>query len=100
MALEYKKNSPYYKTGVYGNFLDILALRRVRKLESDVSYTIDKAYQNRPDLLAHDLYGDAGLWWVFAIRNPNIIKDPVFDFRSGVTIKLPRKETLTADLGL
>lgn len=97
---QYKKNSPYYKTSNYGSFLDVWTARKIRKLESDVKYTIDKSYQYRPDLLAHDLYGDSGLWWVFAARNPNIIKDPVFDFRPGATIRLPKKETLVNDLGL
>ena len=59
-----------------------------------------RSYKNRPDLLAADLYGDAALWWVFAARNPNVLKDPLFDFRPGVTIYIPTKETLVADLGL
>jgi hypothetical protein len=100
MAAEYSKTSPYFTTSKFGNFLDIMSYRSVRKLASDASYTIDRVYKNRPDLLAHDLYGDAGLWWVFAARNPNILKDPVFDFKSGTTIYIPKKETLVADLGL
>ncbi len=96
----YKKTSPYYSTKNYGTFLDVMEMRKISKLESDVSYTIAKSYHFRPDLLAFDLYGDAALWWVFAARNPNIIKDPVFDFRPGVTIRLPKKETLVDDLGL
>jgi hypothetical protein len=51
-------------------------------------------------MLAYDLYGDAGLWWVFAVRNPNVITDPVFGFTAGTTIYIPLKETLVADLGL
>lgn len=96
----YKKTSPYHSTKNYGTFLDVMEMRKVSKLESDVSYTISKAYHHRPDLLAFDLYGDPSLWWVFAARNPNIIKDPVFDFRPGVIIRLPKKETLVNDLGL
>lgn len=96
----YSKSSPYYETKNYGNFLDIMQMRNFRKLASDVRYQIDRIYQYRPDLLAFDLYGDAGLWWVFAARNPNTIKDPVFDFKPGVAIYIPKKETLIADLGL
>ena len=100
MAASYKQTSPYASTNTHGTFLDVLTARKIRKLASDASYKIDKAYHFRPDLLAFDLYGDAALWWVFAARNPNIIKDPVFDFRPGLTIKLPKKDTLVADLGL
>jgi alpha-L-fucosidase len=96
----YSKSSPYFDTKNYGNFLDIMQMRNFRKMASDVRYQIDRIYQYRPDLLAYDLYGDAGLWWVFAVRNPNTIKDPVFDFRPGVAIFIPKKETLIADLGL
>jgi hypothetical protein len=50
--------------------------------------------------LAFDLYGDANLWWVFAARNPNVIRDPIFDFLPGVRIYIPKKTTIDRDLGL
>jgi hypothetical protein len=96
----YSKSSPYYGTGVFGNFLDIIEYSAVSQQPDDVLYVIDKVYEFRPDLLAFDLYGNAGLWWVFRSRNPNSIDDPIFDFRSGVTIYIPKKETLVSDLGL
>ena len=96
----YSKSSPYYGTGVFGNFLDIIEYTAVSQRPDDVLYVIDKVYEFRPDLLAFDLYGDSGLWWVFRSRNPNSIDDPIFDFRSGVTIYIPKKETLVADLGI
>jgi hypothetical protein len=96
----YSKSSPYYGTGVFGNFLDIIEYSAVSQQPDDVLYVIDKVYEFRPDLLAFDLYGNAGLWWVFRSRNPNSIDDPIFDFRSGVTIYVPKKETLVSDLGL
>ena len=66
----------------------------------DVLYEIDSVYEYRPDLLAYDLYGDSALWWVFAQRNPNVIKDPLFDFRAGYRIYIPQKTTLQQDLGI
>lgn len=96
----YSKSSPYYGTGVFGNFLDIIEYTAVSQQPDDVLYVIDKVYEFRPDLLAFDLYGNAGLWWVFRSRNPNSIDDPIFDFRSGVTIYVPKKETLVSELGL
>ena len=96
----YDKNSPYAKTVFYGNYLDILNLPPMPKLASDQLFTVNRTYQLRPDLLAFDLYGDANLWWVFALRNPNVIKDPVFDMKPGARIFLPKKETITAAIGL
>lgn len=96
----YSPTSPYATTGKFGSFLDILEYRPISKKPDDVSYTIDQVYRYRPDLLAFDLYGNTGLWWVFAARNPNAIKDPVFGFIPGIKIYIPKKETLTAELGL
>jgi hypothetical protein len=100
MAVEYSKTSPYFATTLYGQFLDIINFRQISKLSDDVYYEIDKIYSNRPDLLAFDLYGDANLWWVFAARNPNVIRDPIFDFLPGVRIYIPKKTTIDRDLGL
>ena len=100
MAVTYSKASPYYNTGKYGKFLDVLKYRPVSKSKRDVKYSIDKVYQYRPDLLAYDLYGDSALWWVFAARNPNVLIDPLFDFKPGVVIFIPTKDTLISDLGL
>ena len=100
MAVEYSKTSPYFATTLYGQFLDIINFRQISKLSDDVYYEIDKIYSNRPDLLAFDLYGDANLWWVFAARNPNVIRDPIFDFLPGVRIYIPKKTTIDRDLAL
>jgi hypothetical protein len=98
--VKYKNTSPYFQTSTYGSFLDVMINRTIAKKADDVLYEIDKVYENRPDLLAGDLYGDGALWWVFASRNPNVLKDPVFDFRSGVQIYIPKKTTLHQDLGV
>jgi len=60
---------------------------------------IQPQYTYRPDLLSYDLYGTSKLWWVFAVRNIDTIKDPVFDFVAGTTIRLPQKTTLDTVLG-
>ena len=100
MAVSYKKTSPYANTKTYGFFLDVATIPKIPYDGSDVSYEIDNIYQYRPDLLAYDLYGDPGLWWVFCARNPNTLRDPIFDFLAGAIIFIPKKETITATLGL
>lgn len=95
----YSSDSPYYQTPMYGNFLDIAVLPKIPAQRDDVMITINQTYQNRPDLLAYDLYGNQGLWWVFAIRNPNAIQDPVFDMKIGKRIFIPSKTTLNSVLG-
>jgi len=100
MAANYGKTSPYAKTNIYGFFLDIANIPSIPITSSDLAYQIDSIYKYRPDLLAYDLYGDPTLWWVFSVRNPNVIQDPVFDFEPGVIIYVPQKQNLVTALGL
>ena len=99
-AANYSKTSPYVNTETFSFFLDVANIPSIPKDPSDVQYRIDNIYNHRPDLLAYDLYGDSSLWWVFSIRNPNILQDRIYDFLPGATIYVPKKETLTAALGL
>ena len=98
-TVQYDRHSPYFQTQFFGSYLDIATLPQLPKLRDDVLFTVNKTYQFRPDLLAYDLYGDATLWWVFALRNPNNIQDPVFDMVIGKSIFLPKKDTITGILG-
>jgi alpha-L-fucosidase len=82
------------------DYLDILNPRTITAEADDQSYTIERTYAYRPDLLAYDLYGTPRLWWVFAQRNPDQIEDPIYDFKPGVTVQLPKKENLLKDLGV
>jgi hypothetical protein len=100
MAAEYSKYSPYYGTKLFGTFLDVMQNRSIPKDSLDVEYTIDSIYQYRPDILAGDLYGNSNLWWVFAARNPDILKDPIFDFYPGQRIYIPTREALNTALGI
>jgi hypothetical protein len=99
--MSYTQSSPYYTTDVYNNqFLDIMVNRPIPADTSDTYWEIQQTYHLRPDLLAFDLYGDSKLWWVFAQRNPNRLKDPMFDFVVGTGIYLPQLTTLKETLGL
>lgn len=99
---QYLQSSAYFATSVKpnGNYLDILEYRSIPKFKDDVLYTIKSMHALRPDLLAFDLYGDANLWWVFTVRNPNTLEDPIFDFQTGVSIYLPKLSTLKSVLGI
>ena len=95
----YDATSPYYLTGLDQFYLDVMVDRPLPKESDDLSFTINLTYQYRPDLLAHDLYGDARLWWVFYQRNPNTLTKPPLDFTVGTTIYLPKITTLKSVLG-
>ena len=95
----YASTSPYFTTPVEDNYLGPMNNRSIPKQADDQQFTITITYQHRPDLLAQDLYDDAGLWWVFAQRNPNSIQDPIYDFKVGTKIFLPKISTLKSALG-
>lgn len=96
----YKKTSPYFSTPTVNGYLDLLEYRPIPAFPSDVKHQIDLVHQYRPDLLSSDLYGTPDLWWVFAVRNVNVIQDPIFDFRAGVTIFIPNIDTINQALGI
>ena len=96
----YSKTSPYFITNLTGSYLDLLRLRDIPAQSDDILFTVTQQYSNRPDLLAYDLYSDATLWWVFAVRNKSVIKDPVFDMIPGQQIYLPKLSTINSVLGL
>jgi len=98
---QYKVSSPYYATKTINNsYLDLMTIRSVPAEPDDILYTVQPQYAYRPDLLAYDLYNSKELWWVFAQRNMNILKDPIYDLVPGVKIYLPKGPNLTRLLGV
>ena len=95
----YNKASPYFNTSIVNNYLDVINFRDIPKERDDILFELTATYEHRPDLLAYDLYKDHKLWWVFAIRNRSVIKDPVFDMVAGVKIYLPKASTLQKVIG-
>jgi hypothetical protein len=97
----YKASSPYNTTPLVNKeYLDLMVNRDIPRLSNDIFFIINQTYHLRPDLLAYDLYNDGNLWWVFAQRNPNTLKDPLFDFVAGKGIYLPQIDTLISALGV
>lgn len=96
----YNKASPYYTTEIVNGYLDVVNFRDIPIVRDDILFEITKTYENRPDLLAYDLYKNSSLWWVFSVRNKSVIKDPVYDFVAGTKIYLPKLSTLKQVLGI
>ena len=97
----YSTASPWNKTPYTSlGSLDILRIRPIPADSDDAQYTIESQYTYRPDLLSYDYYGTSKLWWVFAQRNMDIIKDPIFDMVAGTTIFLPKPDKLKKVLGV
>lgn len=96
----YSDTSPWASTlTINREYLDILKIRPVPANDDDVLYTVQPQFTHRPDLLAYSVYGNSKLWWVFAQRNMDVLKDPVFDLEAGIEIYLPRADQLQKFLG-
>ena len=96
MSIKHRKDSFLKKAQpLDGNqFLGMNNLPKIPATTVDEPYVIGHGYDERPDLLAHQIYGNSRLWWVFALRNPDVIKDPIRDFKAGVEIMLPGEATI------
>lgn len=99
--VSYASTSPYSLTPQSSrlvSYLDFWVAPIIPVKLTDVSYVVEHKYTNRPELLAFDLYKSVAYWWVFAIRNPDVIKDPIYDLVAGITIFLPDSASLPSGI--
>lgn len=89
MAQNSKDTSEYSLTPIKNWYLDLWIPRTIPKNEFDKILIIPAAFNQRPDLLSQQEYGTPELWWVFCIRNPDLIIDPINDFLAGLQIFIP-----------
>ena len=89
MAKNSKNSSQYVLTPIRDWYLDLWVPRTVPSSDFDKIIVIPPGFHQRPDLLSNEEYGTPSLWWVFSIRNPDLIIDPINDFVSGLEIFIP-----------
>lgn len=82
----------YTSTPVKDGFLDHYVHKVIPARESDTTITLEEKYENAPDLLALELYGDPNLWWVVPQRNG--LQDPIFDLKTDTTLVIPSYDTV------
>lgn len=89
--------SPYATTPVVNKFityLDVWDYITINPTDDDELITLEPKFNQRPDLLAYEYYNDTRLWWVFAVRNPNVLVDPVYDLTTGTELYIPARSSL------
>ena len=89
MSHNVKDTSQYLSTNIKNWYLDIWEPRHIPSSDFDKIMIIPPKYDQRPDLLSQELYGTPKLWWVFSLRNPDLLIDPIDDFKSGLEIYTP-----------
>lgn len=90
----YSNSSPYSKTPQTSWYLSHYKSRSIIHSGDDTLYTVSARYEYRPDLLSYDVYGTVGFWWVFMKRNMDVIKDPIFDMKAGISIYIPQRDNI------
>ena len=88
---KYRTDSLYRNTEVVNSkYLDVLSIDNIDiKNTSKKTITLEAKHNERPDLLAYELYGNSKLWWTFALFNQDTLQDPIIDFKSGLRIIVP-----------
>jgi hypothetical protein len=97
--INYPASSPYAATPQTSWYISNYTHRPIPSAGDDKTLTINKRYQFRPDILSNDQYGTPAYWWVFAVRNRNIIVDPIWDLDIGRTIIIPSLSTIKKAIG-
>lgn len=97
------KNTSLYKgvpqRSLFVNYLDRLDAKPIVANTNDLQIIISHEQALRPDLLSNELYGTPEMWWIFPLRNPDILIDPIYDFVAGKEIAAPTKQRAFSLLG-
>ncbi len=88
-TVSYPSTSPYAASKQTSWYVSRYQHRPIPPHRDDEEFEITAKYEFRPDKLSDDLYGTAAYWWVFAVRNRNVLNDPVWDMKVGAKIMLP-----------
>jgi hypothetical protein len=99
-VINFPSTSAYYET-LQTNWYTAQFVWRAIPADTTDSYiyALDKKYENRPDLLSYDLYATPAYWWIFMVRNMNVIRDPIWDMVAGISIWVPTTTYLQSVLG-
>lgn len=82
------------KTEVSPKFLEWWNKNFLQNDSTDVTYVLEKKFEQRPDLLAQSFYGDPYLWWV--ICQYNTVLDFNTEFVEGLILKIPTQNRVLA----
>ena len=88
MASQYSLYSPYAKVKQTW-YLDYNLPQSLSPAVYDTEYTIPAHFNEQPWRLAKELYGNERLYYIFALLNPDILVDPIYDFTTGTVILVP-----------
>jgi hypothetical protein len=90
----YDNKSYLRETGFTSFYLDVAKLPSMTGV-STKTVVVPPECDNRIDLFSFQQYGSSRYWWMIALANADAIKDPIWDFRSGMTVLVPDRAALS-----
>jgi hypothetical protein len=94
---KYGSKSFLKNTGTRTFFLDVAKLPKIPLVNGD-RIQVPPECENRIDLFSYQQYGSSRLWWVIALANADIIRDPTWDFKAGMVVFVPRDEAFISSV--
>lgn len=85
-------NGPWIRTPVEKNILGWWEPPTPGPSTKEIEVLVGE--EGRPDLLSARLWGSPEWWWVFALSDPDRIRDPLRDLRGGMKIRVPEHPPL------
>lgn len=98
MASSYNRYSRY-KSTTQTWYLGYNEPTSIAPSDDDEILTLPAKYNENPAKLAYDRYNNERLYYVFALANIDIIIDPIYDFVTGITIRVPTNARIQKMLG-
>ena len=95
--MAYEQKSYLHNTNYNKFYLDTAKLDSLQDASGNY-VVVPPSCEHRIDLFSYKQYGSSRLWWVIALANADIIKDPIWDFKAGLTVLVPRNVALIEQL--
>lgn len=99
MAAIYDNKSYLSNTNFKKFYLDTANLPSMEDITGD-TITVPPECEYRIDLFSYKVYGSSRLWWIIALANADIITDPIWDFKAGLQLLVPRDSVLIEQLSM
>lgn len=95
---DYYNQKSYLRNATLKNFyLDTTLLPRVASSRG-IYVIVPPECENRIDLFSYQQYQTSRLWWIIALANADAVKDPIWDFKAGMSVFVPRDTSLIEQL--
>lgn len=95
---DYYDSRSFLRDTNFKNFyLDVANLPKIKKSKGEI-VVVPTECEHRIDLFSFQQYGTSRLWWVIALANADIIRDPIWNFKSGLSLFVPRDASILEKL--